>query len=77
MSKKNDKSLLISLSKSVKELRSKKGVTQEEAYNDTGIHFGRIEQGRRDASFLTLNKLCSYFEITMEEFFKKGFKASK
>lgn len=77
MGEKQDKSLLISLANRVKELRNKKDVTQEQAYNDTGIHFGRIEQGKRDASFLTLNKICQYFEITLEEFFKTGFKSSK
>ncbi|GAB4160015.1 MAG: hypothetical protein Tsb0033_15340 [Winogradskyella sp.] len=77
MSIREEKKLLTALSKRVKELRNKKGVTQEQAYNDTGIHFGRIEQGRRDASFLTLNKICEYFEINLEEFFKDGFKSSK
>ena len=67
------KSLLISLANRVKELRNRKGVTQEEAYNDTGIHFGRIEQGKRDASFLTLYKICDYFEISLADFFKEGF----
>ena len=67
------KIIIILLIKKVKELRSQRGGAQEQAYNDTGIHFGRIEQGRRDASFITLNKICSYFEISLHDFFKKGF----
>jgi len=68
-----DKQLLIQLAKRVKELRNKKDVTQQDAYNDCNIHFGRIEQGKRDISFTTLYKLCEYFEIEMKDFFTKDF----
>ncbi|MBG6131552.1 transcriptional regulator with XRE-family HTH domain [Aquimarina sp. EL_43] len=67
------KELLNILAKRVKELRSKKDVTQEDALNDTGIHFGRIEQGKRDISFSTLFKICQYFEISPKDFFTKDF----
>lgn len=65
--------LLIKLANRVKELRIAKNLTQEDAYNDTGIHFGRIERGKRDVSFSSLKKICDYFEISLEEFFSKGF----
>ncbi|EZH72427.1 MULTISPECIES: helix-turn-helix domain-containing protein [Aquimarina] len=67
------KELLNLLAKRVKELRSRKDVTQEDALNDTGIHFGRIEQGKRDISFSTLFKICQYFEISPKDFFTKDF----
>lgn len=67
------KELLNLLAKRVKELRSKKDLTQEDALNDTGIHFGRIEQGKRDISFSTLFKICQYFEISPKDFFTKDF----
>ncbi|PKV48942.1 helix-turn-helix protein [Aquimarina sp. MAR_2010_214] len=67
------KELLNILAKRIKELRSKKDVTQEDALNDTGIHFGRIEQGKRDISFSTLFKICQYFEISPKDFFTKDF----
>lgn len=67
------KELLNLLAKRIKALRSKKGVTQEDALNDTGIHFGRIEQGKRDISFTTLIKICQYFEITPGELFGDEF----
>ncbi|PHS10021.1 MAG: transcriptional regulator [Kordia sp.] len=73
MVKKEEENSLISLATRIKELRSAKGVTQEEAYNDTGIHFGRIEQGKRDASFTTIKKISTYLGVTLEEFFRKGF----
>lgn len=62
--------ILFKLAKRVKELRLGKKLTQEEAYNDTGIHFGRIEQGKRDISFTTLKKLCDYLDVSMEDFVK-------
>jgi len=53
---------LSNLVKRVKELRIQKGVSQQNAYNDTRIHFGRIEQGIRDVSYTTILRICSYFE---------------
>lgn len=67
--KNDNKDSLILLAKRVKELRLKKGLTQEDAYNDTGIHFGRIEQGKRDASFTTIKKISDYFGLTLKDFF--------
>ncbi len=58
------------LAKRIKALRKERNLTQEIAYNDTGIHFARIEQGNRDISYTTLLKICKYFEISPEEFFK-------
>jgi len=67
---KKNKELLLWLAKRIKELRAKRGLTQLQCFHDTNIHIGRIEQGKRDISFTTLYKLCSYFNITLEEFFK-------
>ena len=74
MEKKGNEQLLTNLAKRVKELRKIKGVTQEDALNDTGIQFSRIEQGKRDVQLSTLHKICEYFEISLMEFFGKGFK---
>lgn len=60
--------LLLNLAKRLKELRKQKGVTQEDVYNDTGIHVARIEQGKRDISYTTLRRLANYFETTICEF---------
>ncbi|MCG8575145.1 MAG: helix-turn-helix domain-containing protein [Flavobacteriales bacterium] len=51
----------------VRDLRQKKGVTQANAFNDTGIHFGRIEQGKRDVSLTTLTKIATYFDVNIGE----------
>lgn len=73
MAKKDKKEDLLLLAKRVKQLRTKSNLTQEQAYNDTGIHFGRIEQGKRDASYTTLLAICKYFEISLKEFFSEEF----
>ena len=55
----------------VKTHRVAKGVTQQDAYNDTGIHFARIEQGKRNINYLTLVKICNYFDKSLHDFFKQ------
>lgn len=74
MKNKDKKALLIQLAKRIKGLRKLKNLTQIDCYNDTNIHFARIEQGKRDISFTTLFKICQYFDITMDEFLKDNFK---
>lgn len=59
--------LLKSLAEKVKVYRLAKGVTQSQAYADTGIHFGRIEQGKRDVSYTTLISLVEYLEIEIRD----------
>ena len=73
MEKEGNEQLLTNLAKRVKHLRKKKGVTQEDALNDTGIQFSRIEQGRRDIQLSTLHKLCEYFGISLKDFFDDSF----
>jgi len=68
MKQANNNLLLLELSRKLKELRKERGLTQEDCYNDTGIHFSRIEQGKRDISFTTLYKICKYFDVTIKEF---------
>lgn len=60
--------LLLTLANRLKELRKQKNVTQEDVYNDTGIHVARIEQGKRDISFTTLCKLANYFGVEIGYF---------
>lgn len=64
----NEKELLLTLAKRLKELRKEKGVTQEDVYNDTGIHIARIEQGKRDISYTTLVRLADYFGAEIGSF---------
>ena len=55
----------------IKQLREERGLTQEDVYNDTGIHIARIETTKVNISISTLKALTSYFEISLEEFFKQ------
>ncbi len=53
----------------IKELRKERGITQEAFYNDTGVHIGRIETGKRDFSMSTLNQICKYLNVEPADFF--------
>lgn len=55
----------------IKQLREERGLTQEDVYNDTGIHIARIESARVNVSISTLQSLAAYFEISLEEFFQR------
>jgi transcriptional regulator with XRE-family HTH domain len=55
----------------IKQLREERGLTQEDVYNDTGIHIARIETAKVNISISTLQALTVYFEISLENFFKR------
>jgi transcriptional regulator with XRE-family HTH domain len=55
----------------LKLLRQEHGLTQEDVYNDTGIHIARIETKKFNISISTLAALANYFNISLEEFFKR------
>lgn len=61
-----NKKILLTLANRLKELRKQKNVTQEDVYNDTGIHVARIEQGKRDVAYTTLCRLADYFEVSLD-----------
>jgi transcriptional regulator with XRE-family HTH domain len=64
----NDK-LLQQISTQLKLLREKKGLTQEDVYNDTGVHISRIETSKVNITVSTLDVLCTYFDISISSFF--------
>ncbi len=66
-----DKKLLQKIALVIKELRNKGELSQEDVYNDTNIHIGRIETARANLTVSTLSTLCKYFHITLSEFHKK------
>ncbi len=71
MSQLIDYKLLKKIALVLKELRESKNVTQEDVYNDTNIHIGRIETAKGNLSVSTLSALCKYFKIKMSEFLKR------
>lgn len=67
-----DKDGLTQLGLHIKELRKKKGVSQEQlAYTaDVSLsQISRIETGKHNTSFSTLLSICKAFNITLDEFF--------
>jgi transcriptional regulator with XRE-family HTH domain len=66
-----DTKLLRKIALGLKELREAKELTQEDVYNDTNIHVGRIETAKANLSVSTLSALCKYFKISLADFHKK------
>jgi transcriptional regulator with XRE-family HTH domain len=66
-----DKKLLQKIAIVIRELRTRQSLTQEDVYNDTNIHIGRIETASANLSVSTLAFLCKYFKIALSDFYKK------
>jgi transcriptional regulator with XRE-family HTH domain len=66
-----DEELLLKIVLHIKQLRKEKKVSQMEFYYDTNIHIGRIESKRVNVSVSVLYDICTYFGISLEEFFLK------
>lgn len=71
MAQLQDKVLIKKISLKIKEIRTLKGITQEQFYNDTGIHLARIESGSANVSVSTMSFICKYFNISLEDFFNE------
>ncbi len=70
MTQLSDTELLKGLANRIKELRHKKGITQEDFYTDTNIHIARIERGKTNITVSTLNAICNYFGIPLSDLVK-------
>ncbi len=68
--KKKDVELAKTLAKRLKEVRKDKGITQENVRFDLNMNIGRVEIGENCISLPTLKRLCDYYGITLEEFFR-------
>jgi len=64
-----DKNLLAEITLGIKTLREEKNITLETFFFDTGIHLARIEQGKINITVSTLSQICSYFSISLKDFF--------
>jgi transcriptional regulator with XRE-family HTH domain len=65
-----DTKLLQRIAIVIKKLREESNLTQEDVYNDTNIHVGRIETAKGNLSVSTLSSLCKYFKIKLSDFFQ-------
>ena len=61
--------LLKAIGKHLRELREERGISQELVLFKTGIYLVRIEAGQLNITVSTLTGLCSFYGITLEEFF--------
>lgn len=66
-----DEVLLKKISLRIKEIREQKGVSQENFFNNTGIHIARIELAKLNVSISTLSRICEHFEMSLAEFFEE------
>lgn len=55
----------------LKMVRRERGLTQENVRFDTDLNIGRIESGKLSISLTTLADLCDYYNVPLEDFFKK------
>jgi transcriptional regulator with XRE-family HTH domain len=55
----------------IKLLREERSLTQEDVYNDIGIHIARIETGKYNVSISTLLAIVQYFGLSLQQFFKE------
>ncbi len=62
--------LLNKIAKRIKQLREDKGISQDTFYIDTDIHIARIELAKVNITVSTLEDICSYFSISLSDFFK-------
>lgn len=65
-----EKILIKRIAQRIKDLRKRKGTSQRLMYYDTEINMGRLETGKENIKVTTIAKLCQYFHITLEEFFR-------
>ena len=68
--KTKDIELAEKIAERLKDVRIKKGLTQENVRFDLNMNIGRIEIAENCISLPTLKKLCNYYGITFEEFLR-------
>lgn len=66
---KQHRQLLVNIALRIKELRKRAGITQEEFYLHTNIHIARIETGKQNISVSTLQRICGYLGVSIQDFF--------
>lgn len=54
----------------IKQLRHERNLSQTVVTFDTNVNIGRIEACMSGITLQTIAKLCRYFNITLEEFFR-------
>lgn len=68
--KKKDTELARIIAERLKEVRKERGITQENVIFDLNMNIGRIEIAENCISLPILKRLCDYYGISLEEFFR-------
>ncbi len=68
--KRIDEKMLRQIMERLRELRKARKLTLGAVREDTGVDLGYYESRLTNLSITTIAILCSYYEITLEEFFK-------
>ena len=71
MSQLRDDKLIKKIAVVLIQLRVDKELTQEDVFDETKIHIGRIETAKSNLTVSTLSKLCEYYKISLKEFHAK------
>lgn len=61
---------LMQIIQTLKYLRESTDIMQEQFYEQTGIHIGRIEAGKSNITLVTILRICEYYKITPKSFFE-------
>jgi len=69
MAQSKDDILLKKIALCIKQIRENTAITLDDFYVGTGNHLARIEQGKTNISISTLSSICSYFNISLKDFF--------
>jgi transcriptional regulator with XRE-family HTH domain len=67
-----NKKLLICLGRRVRALRMKRGLSQEELAESSGLHrnyVGAIERGEKNPTITTIKKLTKALKVSLTDFF--------
>lgn len=54
----------------LKRIRKARGIRQETVRFELGVNIGRIESGRHCITLPTLMRLCGFYGVGLDEFFK-------
>ena len=65
-----DNKLLKKMAIVLKQVREERGLSQEDVYNDTNIHIGRLETAKANPTVSTISYLCDYYKINLSEFYR-------
>jgi transcriptional regulator with XRE-family HTH domain len=66
--------VLISLGKSIREIRERKGLSQESVALSSGIdrsYLGGVERGEHNVALINIAKIASALDVQIKDLFKK------